>query len=76
MKLGIRRFRGQLVFEIGLTIYIQADSPGADKQANWLSAPKGPFKMAARDWACLAIVPGCRWSSKPRIDRAFANSRY
>ena len=28
-----------------LTVYIQADSPGKDKEANWLLAPKGPFVM-------------------------------
>jgi hypothetical protein len=27
----------------GLTLYIQNESPGADKEANWLPAPKGPF---------------------------------
>ena len=27
----------------GLTLYIQHESPGADKEANWLPAPKGPF---------------------------------
>jgi hypothetical protein len=32
----------------GLTIYIQNESPGADKESNWLPAPKGPFMMAAR----------------------------
>lgn len=32
----------------GVTLYIQADSPGKDKQANWLPAPKGPFVMFAR----------------------------
>jgi hypothetical protein len=26
-----------------LTLYFQNESPGADKQANWLPAPKGPF---------------------------------
>jgi hypothetical protein len=26
-----------------LTLYFQADSPGTDKQANWLPAPKGEF---------------------------------
>jgi hypothetical protein len=25
----------------GLTIYIQAESPGSDKEGNWLPAPKG-----------------------------------
>jgi hypothetical protein len=32
-----------------LTIYIQGESPGKDKEANWLPAPKtGPFKLALR----------------------------
>lgn len=32
----------------GLTLYIQHQSPGADKEANWLPAPSGPFFMAMR----------------------------
>jgi hypothetical protein len=32
----------------GLTIYIQADSPGKDKESNWLPAPKAPFMLAMR----------------------------
>jgi hypothetical protein len=32
----------------GLTLYIQAQSPGADKEPNWLPAPAGPFFMAIR----------------------------
>ncbi|RCS40574.1 DUF1254 domain-containing protein [Bremerella cremea] len=31
-----------------LTIYIQKDSPGADKEANWLPAPDGPIYLAMR----------------------------
>ena len=32
-----------------LTIYIQSESPGKDREANWLPAPKtGPFKVALR----------------------------
>jgi hypothetical protein len=32
-----------------LTIYIQGESPGGEKEANWLPAPKsGPFKLAMR----------------------------
>jgi hypothetical protein len=26
-----------------LTLYFQTDSPGKDKEANWLPAPKGEF---------------------------------
>lgn len=32
----------------GLTIYIQNESPGSDKEANWLPAPNGPFWLAMR----------------------------
>jgi hypothetical protein len=32
----------------GLTLYIQNATPGADRQANWLPAPSGPFMMALR----------------------------
>jgi hypothetical protein len=32
----------------GLTIYIQHDSPGKEKESNWLPAPAGPFIMAMR----------------------------
>ena len=32
----------------GLTIYIQNESPGKDKESNWLPAPKGPFAMYMR----------------------------
>jgi hypothetical protein len=27
----------------GLTLHVQHDSPGTDKEANWLPAPEGPF---------------------------------
>lgn len=32
----------------GLTFYIQHESPGADREANWLPAPDGPFFCALR----------------------------
>jgi len=32
----------------GLTIYMQHESPGADKESNWLPAPKGPFMAVLR----------------------------
>jgi len=31
-----------------VVIYIQADSPGGDKESNWLPAPKEPFYMLLR----------------------------
>jgi hypothetical protein len=32
----------------GVTLYIQHESPGADKESNWLPAPAGPFWCAMR----------------------------
>lgn len=52
----------------GLTIYIQSESPGADKEANWLPAPKAPFMMAARYyWPKPELLDG-RWRS-PAVQR-------
>ena len=31
-----------------LDLYFQNESPGADKEANWLRAPKGPFNLLLR----------------------------
>ena len=31
-----------------LTLYIQKDSPGADKESNWLPAPNGPIYLVLR----------------------------
>lgn len=33
------------------TIYIQKDSPGKDKESNWLPAPAGPFYLTPRSYA-------------------------
>lgn len=32
----------------GITLYVQRDSPGAEKEGNWLPANDGPFFMAMR----------------------------
>ena len=32
----------------GITLYVQNESPGADKEANWLPAPDGPFTVFMR----------------------------
>jgi hypothetical protein len=49
----------------GLTLVIQHDSPGKDKEANWLPAPKGPFFMAMRlYWPQVEALDG-RWTAPP-----------
>jgi hypothetical protein len=32
----------------GITLYLQNESPGPDRAANWLPAPKGPFQVVLR----------------------------
>ena len=32
----------------GVTLYVQHESPGADREANWLPAPAGPFIVVMR----------------------------
>lgn len=49
----------------GLTIYIQNDSPGADKEANWLPAPDGPFMLAMRYYLPKPELLDGRWKSPP-----------
>ncbi|MGE0418699.1 MAG: DUF1214 domain-containing protein, partial [Acetobacteraceae bacterium] len=34
-----------------ITIYLQKDNPGKDKESNWLPTPAGPFYMAMRNYA-------------------------
>ena len=42
-----------------LTLYASATSPGADKESNWLPAPKGTFSLFLRAyWADQAIIDG------------------
>ncbi|MDR7133888.1 hypothetical protein J2X06_001072 [Lysobacter niastensis] len=49
----------------GLTLLIQNESPGKDKESNWLPAPKGPFAMALRlYWPKEEAVNG-KWTQPP-----------
>ncbi len=53
----------------GLTIYIQHESPGKDKEPNWLPAPTGPFATYMRlYWPKEAALDGS-WT-KPKLNRA------
>ena len=43
----------------GITLLIQHESPGKDKEANWLPAPRGPFFMVMRlYWPKAAALQG------------------
>jgi hypothetical protein len=49
----------------GLTLIIQNESPGKDKESNWLPAPKGPFIMYMRlYWPKEAALEG-KWKAPP-----------
>jgi hypothetical protein len=49
----------------GITLHIQNESPGKDKEANWLPAPKGPFVMAMRlYWPKEEALSG-KWMAPP-----------
>jgi hypothetical protein len=38
------------------TLYLQHANPGADKEANWLPAPAGPFYLILRNYAPVPAV--------------------
>lgn len=49
----------------GLTLLIRHGSPGTDKEANWLPAPKGPFFMVMRlYWPKPEALEG-KWTPPP-----------
>ncbi len=51
----------------GLTIHIQAASPGADEEANWLPAPQGPFMVALRCYLPKPALLDGTWTT-PAIE--------
>jgi hypothetical protein len=52
-----------------LDLYFQNDSPGSDKQANWLPAPKGPFNLTMRLYAPSRDALIGKWNP-PTVTRA------
>jgi hypothetical protein len=52
-----------------LDLYFQSDSPGTDKEANWLPAPKGPFNLTMRLYAPESAALTGKWNPPP-IKRA------
>ncbi|WP_216909326.1 DUF1254 domain-containing protein [Synechococcus sp. CCY 0621] len=52
----------------GLTFYVQNTSPGMDKEANWLPAPKGPFSVIMRLYIPKADALDGKWVA-PALQR-------
>jgi hypothetical protein len=52
-----------------LTIYIQDESPGPDKESNWLPAPKGPFSLVLRTYYPKVEIVDGEWKA-PLLEQA------
>jgi hypothetical protein len=48
-----------------LDLYFQNESPGADKEANWLPAPKGAFNLLMRLYAPRSEALTGKWNPPP-----------
>jgi hypothetical protein len=48
-----------------LDLYFQNESPGADKEANWLPAPKGSFNLTMRLYAPKSNALTGKWNPPP-----------
>jgi hypothetical protein len=50
-----------------LSIYIQHESPGKDKEANWLPAPSGPFYLSMRLYGPKISALNGEWKVPPLL---------
>ena len=53
-----------------LDLYLQSASPGADKEVNWLPAPRGPFNVMMRLYGPKSDALSGRWNPPPVIKAA------
>ena len=49
----------------GLTLYVQHESPGPDKESNWLPAPSGEFFLALRLYSPKSEALKGKWTKPP-----------
>lgn len=52
-----------------LTLYLQKDSPGADKESNWLPAPDGPIYLGLRLYVPEPAARDGSWTVPPILRR-------
>ncbi len=50
-----------------LDLYFQTESPGKDKEWNWLPAPKGPFNLTMRLYAPKSEALTGKWNPPPVV---------
>jgi hypothetical protein len=50
-----------------LDLYFQNESPGGDKEANWLPAPKGPYNLTMRLYAPKSAALTGKWNPPPVV---------
>jgi len=51
----------------GVTLYIQHESPGTNKEPNWLPAPNGPFFMVLREYWPKPEALNGSWKVPPAV---------
>ena len=57
-----------------LDLYFQNESPGTDKEANWLPAPKAPFNLTMRMYAPKSDALTGKWTPPPVTKSATATT--
>jgi len=50
-----------------LDLYFQSESPGTNKEANWLPAPNGPFNLTMRLYAPKSDALTGKWNPPPVV---------
>ena len=54
-----------MLFRSSLDLYIQHDSPGEDKETNWIPAPRASFSLIMRlYWPAPSVLSG-EWKPPP-----------
>jgi len=55
----------------GYTLYVQRDSPGPEREPNWLPAPDGPFALILRLYWPKPDALGGQWQA-PKPEKVVA----